>query len=63
MRLELKMKLIDMSKCKYCDIEGAPLISVGGISLCHDCEKIERTTDWDAFEQAKRERIAEANEY
>jgi hypothetical protein len=61
----------DNDCCSHC---GADLEDVGGLIRhelygwgCAQClnelERIERETDWDEYEQRRRERIAEANEY
>lgn len=49
--------------CFYCDAVDVALIDVCGTLMCHECEEMERTTDWDAVEEDKRRRIAESNEY
>ena len=50
------------SGCEYCHSQ-EDLQWYFGTILCSDCIDMERNTDWDEFEQKKRERIAEENEY
>lgn len=49
--------------CSYCGDPDVPLNLSSDLSLCEHCEEIERTFDIDGYEQEKRERIAEANEF
>ena len=53
----------DWAKCNWCGDEESPLQNYYGDALCADCIKMDRETDWEAWEQKKRERIAEQNEY
>jgi len=53
---------IIQSECEYCH-EQKNLTNYYGTTLCPDCIEMEETTDWDAFEAEKRQRIAEQNEY
>lgn len=48
--------------CQCCDSE-APARDYYGTSLCEECIEMDRDTDWDAYEEEKRRRIAEQNEY
>lgn len=52
--------MIGCEMCGQCD---APSQDYYGIVMCDECIRIEKETDWDQFEQDKRERIAEQNEY
>ena len=51
----------DVSGCEYC--HRIPVSNYYGARLCDDCIEMERNTDWDAYEEKKRNRIAEENEY
>lgn len=54
---------------KYCDVSGCeyyhkiPVSDYYGTRLCDDGVEMERNTDWDAYEEKKRKRIAEEKEY
>ncbi len=58
------MKKKDWSACNICgDPEAQQLTDYYGTPMCDDCIHIEETTDWDAYEERKRERLSEENEY
>lgn len=50
------------SDCDYCTYAG-PTTFYYGHSICPSCLDMEEATDWDAYEEAKRKRIFEENEY
>lgn len=50
------------SDCDYC-IYAGPTTYHYGDNLCPSCLDIECNTDWDAYEEAKRQRIFEEQEY
>ena len=56
-------EVLDFTACNYCSDDEKPLENYYGTVLCKDCIKMEKETDWDAFEEKKRQRIAEQNEY
>ena len=47
--------------CEY--YQELPVTDYYDTYLCEDCIKMEETTDWDAYEENKRQSIAEQNEY
>jgi len=51
----------EVSGCEYC--QKLPVSDYYGSRLCDDCIKMEESTDWDQYEEDKRQRIAEQNEY
>ncbi|NQY17727.1 hypothetical protein [Alteromonas sp.] len=51
----------DVNGCEYC--RKIPVSNYYGARLCDNCIEMERNTDWDAYEEKKRKRIAEENEY
>ena len=51
------------SECDLCGRDDQPLIRVYGTAYCKECDDFERAFDIDAYEQEKRERIAESQEY
>ena len=55
----------DMTKCRLCEQEDIPLNWIDGwnAAYCAECEEFERTFDIDKYEEDKRRRIAEENEY
>ncbi|WP_372830541.1 hypothetical protein [Pontibacterium sp.] len=57
------VKPLEWSKCSVCSDDEAGLSNYYGSVMCDRCITLEETTDWDAFEEAKRNRIAEENEY
>lgn len=57
------MKVKDWTQCNYCGDDEAGLTDYYGVPLCDKCVEMERTTDWDEWEDKKRRRIAESNEY
>lgn len=57
------MSTADWTACNICRDEEKGLTDYYGTPMCEDCIRIEETTDWDAYEENKRRRIAEANEY
>lgn len=50
-----------MAECDVCGEVATN--SICGTWLCDECEEFERTFDIDAYEEEKRRRIAEENEY
>ncbi len=54
---------IDFSQCVICCDEEVPLNDYGGSAWCDGCMEMDKTTDWDAYEENKRARIAEQNEH
>ena len=50
-----------MGECEDCGADATH--NICGHLLCDECEEFERTFDIDAFEEEKRRRIAEENEY
>lgn len=57
------MSASDWTACNICRDEEAGLTDYYGTPMCDRCIQMEETTDWDAYEENKRRRIAEANEY
>lgn len=57
------MKSINWSRCEYCLDEEVSLVDYFGFALCQSCIEMEETTDWDKFEDDRRRRIAENNEF
>ncbi|MBD1559615.1 hypothetical protein HC752_21970 [Vibrio sp. S9_S30] len=57
---------LDIPACSMCGDENCINDAHWGW-ICADCkdeyDEIERTTDWDAYEERKRRRIEESNEY
>ena len=51
----------DPMTCEVCDSENYE--DYYGIRLCKDCIAMEENTDWDKFEEDKRRKISEDNEY
>jgi len=49
--------------CCLCGDEDKPLKRIYGDWYCDECEEFDRTCDIDAYEEQKRARIAEENEY
>ena len=50
--------------CEYCsNFDELDVSDYYGTRLCSDCIRMEEETDWDDYEEKKRQRIAEANEY
>lgn len=55
-------------KCSSCGDDSKYLIKDNWWGwVCNDCkedlDRVDRETDWDAYEEKKRQRIAEGNEY
>jgi hypothetical protein len=46
--------------CKICGIEDKSLDADG---WCDDCIEMDRNTDWDTWDEKRRRRIAEENEW
>ena len=51
----------DVSGCEYCS--QIPVSNYYGVRLCDDCIEMKKNTGWDLYEEKKRKRIAEENEY
>jgi len=54
---------IDFSKCHICLDEEKKLKNYYGFAMCNACIKLEQETDWDQYEEDKRQRMAEQNEH
>ncbi len=57
------MAVIDFSQCAICCYEESQLNNYYGSAWCDKCVEMDKTTDWDAFEENKRAQIVEQNEY
>lgn len=57
------MKSCDEFGCGWCGDEEATLTKYYGIWTCQSCIEFDNNVDLDEYEQKKRERIAEQNEY
>lgn len=51
---------LDFSCCVICGKDERPL---DDSRWCDDCLEMDRNTDWDAWDEKRRNRIAEENEY
>ncbi len=53
-----------MKECDLCGCDDKPLIYFNPFcSLCEECEEFERNFDIDKYEEDRRRRISEENEY
>ncbi|WP_396586433.1 hypothetical protein [Bermanella sp. R86510] len=59
----MRKNLIDFSRCYVCLDEEKKLKNYYGFAMCSDCIKTEEETDWDQYEEDKRQQIAEENEH
>jgi len=57
------MKARDWTHCNYCGDEEAGLTDYHGVPLCDECIEMDRTTDWEAWEEKRRLKISRENEY
>lgn len=50
-------------QCFICVVEDTPLNKVGRVWLCPECEEEDYSSDIETYEEDKRRKIAEDNEY
>jgi hypothetical protein len=59
----MNTKPIHFSHCHVCKARDKELKNYYGFAMCSDCIKTEEETDWDQYEEDKRQQIAEENEH